>query len=130
MHRGTEAKGVVIRNSSFVGINVTGDSVSISDCEVINSGSIGVFVGAAKDVRINRCNIVGNAANAAISERFGLYNTDAAHVVDARANWWGSSSGPNTPGAEQTRGPVDVSGFATEPFRITIPLPAIQPRRN
>jgi parallel beta-helix repeat protein len=52
-----------------------------------NNRGIGVFNSAAGLYRVNR--IQGNT-------EFGIYNgnTGATQIVDARYNWWGSSTGP------------------------------------
>ncbi len=52
--------------------------------------------------------IVGNSALA-------FFNTEAELQI-ATGNWWGSGSGPNSPGADTVGDNVDTSGFLTAPI--------------
>ena len=52
--------------------------------------------------------IVGNSANS-------FFNNQPAQQI-ATGNWWGATTGPNTPGADTVGGNVNVSGYLTEPI--------------
>jgi len=63
--------------------------------------------------------IVGNSANS-------FFNNQPAQQI-ATGNWWGATTGPNTPGADTVGGNVNVSGYLTEPipacgFYVYLPL--------
>ena len=52
--------------------------------------------------------IVGNSASS-------FYNNQPAGQITT-GNWWGGTTGPNTPGADTVSGTVDVSGYLTAPI--------------
>ena len=63
--------------------------------------------------------IVGNSATS-------IFNNQAPLQI-ATGNWWGAATGPNTPGADTVGGPVDASGYLTQPvptclYRVNLPL--------
>lgn len=91
---------------SGIAISVDAGEVTISDCEVVESGGPGILVGSG-NVRIEACNLVGNAGP-------GVENRGAGEV-DARGNWWGDPDGPHGPEGDGVEGNVLYEPFLTAP---------------
>jgi hypothetical protein len=66
-----------------------------------------VRVEVSDGVRINDCNIHGNAG-------VGLRNLAAA-PVDARNNWWGDPLGPDGPDGDGIAGNIEFQPFRVQP---------------
>jgi parallel beta-helix repeat protein len=85
---------IVLTNSTLewaLGRGLTLDGASPwLEGNTIRDNDIGVYAanGSLPTLRSNV--IVSNT-------QYGLYNSDAAYIVDARQNWWGSASGPYHP---------------------------------
>lgn len=82
--------------------------LDLSACDVRSNAGGGIDVLGAAAVRLAASNLEGNGA-------FGLRNQDSSLAVDARGNWWGAATGPNTPGADATIGPVLYDPFLADP---------------
>ncbi|HUE87619.1 MAG TPA: hypothetical protein VMO26_16210 [Vicinamibacterales bacterium] len=75
-------------------------------CDITGSWTDGVRVLVADGVRVNDCNIHGNAG-------VGLRNLAEA-AVDARTNWWGDQQGPHGPNGDGVAGNVEFVPFRTQ----------------
>ncbi|HEX9107192.1 MAG TPA: hypothetical protein VF832_08185, partial [Longimicrobiales bacterium] len=107
------------------GVRIEGSGMLMDSCDVSGSAGDGVLVLRGVGVRVNHCNLAGNAAA-------GLENL-GADTVDARLNWWGAAGGPGAAGAARVVGPVNYTQWATSPFTITATsaaLPALPAARR
>ncbi len=93
-----------------VGVRIEADDVVVDGCAVSGAAGDGILVTAGTGIRINHCNLVGNAGA-------GLNNLSSA-PVDARNNWWGDPGGPTAPGAARVLGNVLYTPWATAPLPI------------
>jgi hypothetical protein len=88
-------------------LTVAAADVAVTLCEVTASPTDGVRVEVSDGVRINDCNIHGNAG-------VGLRNLAAA-PVDARNNWWGDPQGPDGPDGDGVAGSIQFQPFRMQP---------------
>ena len=83
---------VTIADNRGDGVFWYGTSLSVSNSTIQNNGGRGIFINASESVNLTGNNISGNV-------NYGLYNGNTAILIDARNNWWGSSSGPSPYGS-------------------------------
>lgn len=111
-------------------VTIAGAGTVLEDTRIIDATNHGLLV-VAPDVRVDRCEITGAAADGvqvnepAVGFRIlqsnlfgnaglGLGNgTDSA--ADARSNWWGDPAGPHGPDGDGIGGPVDFEPWLTAP---------------
>lgn len=93
-------------DQSGIAISVDGGDITISDCEVVESGGPGILVDSG-NVRVEGCNLVGNVGP-------GVENLGSGEV-DARGNWWGDPDGPNGPAGDGVSENVLYEPFLTAP---------------
>jgi hypothetical protein len=103
--------GAVLERATVIGargdaVRVQGAGVRISDCTIGNNNGHGVLIESG-DAVISGCSLLAGGSNA-------VHNASAS-VVDARNNWWGRASGPDSPGAGTVSGAVDVTPYLTHP---------------
>jgi parallel beta-helix repeat protein len=104
--------GGFVAEANIMGNNIIDNGDGIL---VMNSGDNGASGFGLLVISCNR--IVGNMA--------GVVNDDSTTgglVVDAMNNWWGSDTGPNTPGNDTTGGDVDVSTWLVLTVTISPPI--------
>jgi hypothetical protein len=92
---------------ALAALTIAAADVAVTDCSVTGSNTDGVRVEVATDVRVNQCDIHGNAG-------VGLRNT-AVDAVDAANNWWGDAAGPAGPAGDGVAGNVIFIPFRTQP---------------
>lgn len=123
-----------MKNTTLTGLVVavvmSGSSVTFIQCDIVDN----FFAGNASQFSsgtINLCNIKNNAAgglqfstgtqmtvrdsNIEGNANYGAKNNDGTVTIDARQNWWGAATGPNTAGADQTVGNVFVNPWLGAP---------------
>jgi hypothetical protein len=103
--------GAVLERATVMGalgdaVRVQGAGVRISDCTIGNNNGHGVLIETG-DAVISRCSLLAGGRNA-------VHNASAS-VVDARNNWWGRASGPDSPGAGTVSDAVNVTPYLTHP---------------
>lgn len=103
--------GTVLERATVIGavgdaVRVQGTGVTISDCTIGNNHGHGVLIETG-DAVISGCNLLAGWSDA-------VHNASGS-VVDARNNWWGRASGPNSPGAGTVSGAVHVTPYLTHP---------------
>lgn len=111
-----------VRNSTVTGSSGTAiyslnSSITINDSRIADNAFAGLYVLAgASPISVNVHNSIftGNGA-------YALLNRNSA-TVRAENNWWGTSTGPVTAGANKVAGPV-----ATAPWLTTLPALALEP---
>jgi len=130
---------LIIRNNSLIGgegagnistyqgggIYISGGPSTITGSRIkhntaSNGGGIFENYGVAGATSMTGSCFVGNSHTSFFN------NLTAAQI--ATGNWWGSSTGPNTPGADTVNGNVDTSGYLTSPIlgcKMYIYLPLI-----
>lgn len=99
---------VTITNNTITGATVYGLLLrspypqTVLYNKITNNGT-GIYISATSSApTISENNIYGNTV--------GL-NNDSAYIVNATNNWWGSASGPNTPGGDTIIGASPVVSY-------------------
>jgi YVTN family beta-propeller protein/parallel beta-helix repeat protein len=143
--------GNVIENNTGAGISLSGDSgtVTVSGNTIRNNGADGIFLqGAGNSVAIHRntvyANTVGiscgsssnpviggslaNGNNILGNTTYGVQNTDPGVTVNARYNYWGSSTGPYHPvtnlagTGNEVSNYVDYGNLSPDPYDAGVPV--------
>ncbi len=84
---------------------------TVTQNTIENSG-VGISVSATSSAPlINYNNFIGNTT--------GLVN-NSANIINALNNWWGSSAGPNTPGADTVVGLVSYTPWLLQPYSPSV----------
>jgi CSLREA domain-containing protein len=102
-------------------LTVTGSRI-LDNTATTSGGGVYNDADADEATRLTGSCIVGNSD-------VSFFNNQPAQQI-ATSNWWGASTGPNTPGADTTGGNVDTSGHLTTPpahcsyYHIYLPLVA------
>ena len=97
----------------YSGLYGAGEALSVAGTgNLIKAFGTGVYVGESAEGLIE--SVVLNENCIVDNETAGLVN-NAALVVDATNNWWGSAAGPGTGGANGTDGPATTDPFAIDP---------------
>lgn len=148
-HIRLDAPGSAIRRSTILGagdsiydattadlvasggaVTIAGAGTVFEDTRIIDATNHGLLV-VAPDVRVDRCEITGAAADGvqvnepAVGFRIfqsnlfgnaGLGLGNGTHsAADARSNWWGDPIGPHGPDGDGVGGPVDFEPWLTAP---------------
>jgi hypothetical protein len=126
---------LIVQNNSSISANTAswggggitndhGNSTTVTGSRIMNNeatygGGIFNISGSAGVTNVTGSCLVGNITSALRN------NSDSQQI--ATGNWWGATTGPNTPGADTVVGNVDTSGYLTEPilgcgFYVYLPL--------
>jgi hypothetical protein len=103
------------------GINIINNSTATITNAVINNNASGISVGASN----SDSNTVMVTLTDLSSNTVGVQN-NSSRPVGATLNWWGSSFGPNTPGASKTTQPpntVEYSPWLADTDSLSLPTP-------
>ncbi len=84
---GNTFSGNDLSNNSHFGLAMRGSNITVGPGNAITNNGIGVLSNASADVNVNNNAITGNVT-------FGIQNTEAAVVINAKNNYWGDPSGP------------------------------------
>jgi hypothetical protein len=89
------------------GVYIGSSTLVVVSCEVRGGDQEGILMSYYR-VAINNCNLVNN-------QGVGVRNSTGQNV-DVKNNWWGSSSGPNSPDGDGISGPLDYTPWRTTPY--------------
>ncbi|WP_420125288.1 right-handed parallel beta-helix repeat-containing protein [Longimicrobium sp.] len=89
------------------GLYIGSSTSVVVSCEVRGGDKEGILMNYYW-VAIHNCNLVNNQGP-------GILNS-TGHNVDVKNNWWGSRSGPNSPGGDGISGPLDYTPWRTTPY--------------
>jgi predicted outer membrane repeat protein len=96
------------------GIYNDGGRTTVTSSRILNNtatttaGGVWTDAGGPGNTRVTGSCIVGNSDTS--------FFNDEPSLQIATGNWWGASTGPNTPGADTVEGDVDTSGYLTTPI--------------
>lgn len=102
---GRDATGAAAGNTQGIYFVLTPPKTAIKG-NLIASNDKGIAYAFAPETLSQNC-ITGNTTD-------GAYNNTSL-TEDARGNWWGVSTGPNTPGGDSTTGLFNLAPWLTKP---------------
>ena len=90
----------------WVGIHVAQGASATITSDTITHNQYGIIVGLNAN---DDCSVSSDHLDLSNNAQYGIVNVSPLSAVNATLNWWGSSSGPNTPGTSRTFGTVNFS---------------------
>lgn len=125
-HVGVEASGTTAQSN----ITISGNVFGLGGDGVANLGNINAISSTTAEIVTIKGNLIANSTGAAIlfsqatlgkSSSGNCLHGNAVGVINGAAtplalagNWWGAPTGPNTPGADTTSGPVTAAKWLTK----------------